>query len=53
MAGQIPSKVRVGVNSLITDTLGFKRFHSKRKIASGIGGHCTMEGVHFDLSELG
>ena len=52
-AGQIPSNVRVGVNSLITDDLAFKRFHSKQPDALVIGAHCTMDGVHFDLGDEG
>ena len=52
-AGQIPSNVRVGLNSLITDDLAFKRFHSKQADALVIGAHCTMDGVHFDLGEQG
>jgi acetyltransferase-like isoleucine patch superfamily enzyme len=52
-AGQIPSNVRVGANTLITDELAFKRFHSKQSDALVIGAHCTMDGVHFDLGEQG
>jgi acetyltransferase-like isoleucine patch superfamily enzyme len=52
-AGQIPSNVQVGLNSLITDELAFKRFHSKQPEALVIGAHCTMDGVHFDLGEQG
>ena len=52
-AGQIPANVRVGLNSLITDDLAFKRFHSKQTQALVIGAHCTMDGVHFDLGEQG
>jgi acetyltransferase-like isoleucine patch superfamily enzyme len=52
-AGQLPPNVRVGVNSLITDELAFKRFHSRQPDALFIGAHCTMDGVHFDLSESG
>ncbi len=51
--GQIPANVHVGVNSLITDDLAFKRFHSKQKKALVIGAHCTMDGVPFDLGEQG
>jgi acetyltransferase-like isoleucine patch superfamily enzyme len=52
-AGTIPPNVRVGVNTLITDDLAFKRFHSQRPDALVIGAHCTMEGVHFDLGKQG
>jgi acetyltransferase-like isoleucine patch superfamily enzyme len=52
-AGQIPPNVRVGVDTLITDDLAFKRFHSQRPDALIIGAHCTMDGVHFDLGKQG
>ena len=52
-AGEIPSNVRVGLNTLITDDLAFKRFHSQKPEALVIGAHCTMDGVHFDLGEQG
>ena len=52
-AGQIPANVQVGPNSLVTDELAFKRFHSKQEKALVIGAHCTMDGVHFDLGEQG
>ena len=50
-AGQLPPNVQVGANSLITDELAFKRFHSRQADALVIGAHCTMDGVHFDLGE--
>ncbi len=52
-AGQLPANVRVGADTLITDELAFKRFHSRRPDALVIGEHCTMDGVHFDLGEQG
>lgn len=52
-AGRIPSNVRVGLNTLITDDLAFKRFHSQKPEALIIGAHCTMDGVHFDLGDQG
>jgi acetyltransferase-like isoleucine patch superfamily enzyme len=52
-AGQIPSNVRVGADTLITDDLAFKRFHSQQAEALVIGAHCTMDGVHFDLGPEG
>jgi acetyltransferase-like isoleucine patch superfamily enzyme len=52
-ADRMPPNVRVGVNSLITGDLAFKRFHSKEADALVIGGHCTMDGVHFALGEQG
>jgi acetyltransferase-like isoleucine patch superfamily enzyme len=51
--GPLPPNVRVGVDTLITDELAFKRFHSQEKEALVIGAHCTMDGVHFDLGERG
>jgi acetyltransferase-like isoleucine patch superfamily enzyme len=52
-AGEIPPNVRVGLNTLLTDDLAFKRFHSQKTEALVIGAHCTMDGVHFDLGEQG
>jgi len=51
--GQPPPNVLVGVNSLITGDLAFKRFHSRQENALVIGAHCTMDGVHFDLGQNG
>jgi len=52
-AGQLPANVRLGANTLLTDELAFKRFHSQKTDALVIGAHCTMDGVHFDLGEQG
>jgi acetyltransferase-like isoleucine patch superfamily enzyme len=49
--GDLPANVRVGLNSVITGDLTFKRFYSRRDSALIIGDHCTMEGVHFALGE--
>ncbi len=49
--GALPSNVRAGIGTIITDDLAFKRFHSRADIALSVGTHCTMDGVHFDLSE--
>jgi acetyltransferase-like isoleucine patch superfamily enzyme len=49
----LPPNVRVGLNTLITDDLAFKRFHSAQSDALVIGAHCTMDGVHFDLGPQG
>ncbi|MEY2467291.1 MAG: hypothetical protein QOD03_1812 [Verrucomicrobiota bacterium] len=51
--GSPPANVRLGPNTLVTDHLAFKRFHSKHIDALVIGAHCTMDGVHFDLGEQG
>ena len=51
--GQLPPNVQVGPNSVITDDLAFKRFHSQRPQALIVGAHCTMDGVHFDLGLQG
>ena len=51
--GELPKNVRLGANTLITDELAFKRFHSVLPEALTIGAHCTMDGVHFDLGEQG
>jgi acetyltransferase-like isoleucine patch superfamily enzyme len=49
----IPDNVRLGLNTLITGELAFKRYHSVAPDALHIGAHCTMDGVHFDLGENG
>ena len=49
----LPANVRLGVNTLITGDLAFKRFHSKQSDALIIGAHGTMDGVHFDLGSEG
>jgi acetyltransferase-like isoleucine patch superfamily enzyme len=49
----MPPNVRIGPNTLITDELAFKRFHSTQREALVIGAHCTMDGVHFDLGVQG
>jgi acetyltransferase-like isoleucine patch superfamily enzyme len=51
--GTLPPNVQVGVNTMITGDLAFKRFHSREPKALRIGAHCTMDGVHFDLGEAG
>lgn len=51
--GQLPPNVRLGLNTLLTDELAFKRFHSQAQDALVIGAHCTMDGVHFDLGPEG
>jgi len=47
--GAPPHNVRLGPNTVVTDDLAFKRFHSKAVDALIIGANCTMDGVHFDL----
>jgi acetyltransferase-like isoleucine patch superfamily enzyme len=51
--GTLPPNVQLGVNTMITGDLAFKRFHSREPNALRIGAHCTMDGVHFDLGEAG
>lgn len=51
--GTPPSNVALGVNTLVTGDLAFKRFHSKAADALVIGRQCTMDGVHFDLGVAG
>jgi acetyltransferase-like isoleucine patch superfamily enzyme len=48
-----PANVRVGLNSIISGDLAFKRFHSKQADALTLGAQCTMDGVHFDLGPAG
>jgi len=51
--GAPPPNARLGVNTLVTGDLAFKRFHSRHETALIIGANCTMDGVHFDLGEQG
>jgi acetyltransferase-like isoleucine patch superfamily enzyme len=51
--GELPSRVEVGVNTLITSDYAFKRFRARRAGALRIGNHCTMDGVHFAVGEDG
>lgn len=43
----------MGLNTLISGDLAFKRFHATAKEALIIGQHGTMDGVHFDLGPAG
>ena len=49
--GELPQNCRVGVNTLITGDLAFKRFHCTGSEALIIGDHSTMDGVHFSFGE--
>ena len=51
--GTPPPNVRLGVNTLVTGDLAFKRFKSRQEEALLIGAGCTMDGVHFALGEQG
>jgi acetyltransferase-like isoleucine patch superfamily enzyme len=43
----------LGVNTLISGDLAFKRFHGQNPDALIVGAQCTMDGAHFDLGENG
>ncbi len=49
--GELPANVRAGVNTVITGDYAFRRFFSDRSPALVIGGHCTLDGVHFALGK--
>ena len=51
--GEVPSNVRLGLNTVITGDYAFKRFRSRRDVALNMGAHCTMDGVHFAIGERG
>jgi len=51
--GTPPSNSVLGLNTLLTGDLAFKRFQSKQPNALIIGAHCTRDGVHFALGEQG
>jgi acetyltransferase-like isoleucine patch superfamily enzyme len=53
LEGTPPDNVMLGSNTVVTGDLAFKRFHSRAANALRIGGHATMDGVHFDLGENG
>jgi len=51
--GELPTNVRLGLNTIVNGDLAFKRFHSTKEIALTIGHHCTLDGVHFAVGEHG
>src|SRR5688572_22537118 len=51
--GALPPNVQLGINTLITGDLAFKRFHATGPESLFIGDQCTMDGVHFDLGREG
>ncbi len=51
--GALPANARVGVGTIITDPLAFKRFHSVQPDALVIGAHCTIDGAHFSMGQEG
>jgi acetyltransferase-like isoleucine patch superfamily enzyme len=51
--GTLPHNASVGTNTIVTDHLAFKRFHSIVSDALTIGAHSTMDGVHFATGENG
>jgi acetyltransferase-like isoleucine patch superfamily enzyme len=53
MGGAAPENVRLGMGTLVSGDLAFKRFHSQQPDALSIGAQCTMDGVHFDLGREG
>jgi acetyltransferase-like isoleucine patch superfamily enzyme len=51
--GTVPANVRIGQDTVIAGDYAFKRFRSRLDPALVIGTHCTLDGVHFALGELG
>jgi acetyltransferase-like isoleucine patch superfamily enzyme len=49
----LPANVVVGPNTVITAEYAFKRFRTREPGALVIGAHCTLDGVHFAVSEQG
>ncbi len=49
--GKLPVNVRLGADTVLRGDHAFHRFRSHKKPALIIGRHCTMDGVHFALSE--
>lgn len=50
-SGELPRNCRLGLNTLITGDLAFKRFHCVEEEALVIGDHSTMDGVHFSFGD--
>ena len=51
VGGALPANVQLGVNTMVTGDLAFKRFHSTRDPALVIGADCTIDGAQFALGE--
>ena len=51
--GELPSNVRLGINTVIGGQFAFKRFRSRLDPALVIGAHGTMDGVQFAVGESG
>ena len=51
--GTLPANVRLGEGTIVTDSLAFKRFHSRQPDALVVGAHCSLDGVHFAAGENG
>lgn len=51
--GALPTNVRLGHNSVITNEHAFRRFLSEHDPALVIGSNCTMEVVHFAIGKEG
>jgi acetyltransferase-like isoleucine patch superfamily enzyme len=51
--GALPASVTVGLDSIISGELAFKRFQSHIDPALVIGAHCTMDGVQFAIGATG
>jgi acetyltransferase-like isoleucine patch superfamily enzyme len=51
--GPLPHNAKVGNNTIITDKLAFKRFHSLATDALTVGAHSTLDGVHFAAGQNG
>lgn len=52
-SGAVPNNARLGMDTLVTAEIAFKRFRSQREDALVIGEHCTMDGVQFAVGEQG
>jgi acetyltransferase-like isoleucine patch superfamily enzyme len=51
--GSLPANATIGVGSIITGEMPFKRFYSKREDGLVIGENSTMDGVHFAVGKEG
>lgn len=51
--GPLPPGVRLGINSVISGPLAFKRYFSTLDPALAVGAHCTLDNVHFAIGPAG
>src|SRR3974390_2983254 len=53
LEGSLPAKVQLGRNTVLKGEHAFQRFRARSNPALVIGEHCTMDGVHFAMGDVG